>query len=370
MIELSWLELLLLGLCTTQIVIFLVTVYFHRAVSHRSVILTPIMHKICRFLSWFMIAMDPQEFAAVHRKHHAKVDTKDDPHSPIHKGLLNVLFFGLPLYRKEAKNIETIKNYGHGMWPDSMENFYKKNQNLGIIIFGILLISLFGFKGALLWAAHLVWIPFWAAGVINGLGHHFGYRNFSTADSSTNLTPWGIWVGGEELHNNHHYDPSRPKFSIKPYEIDIGWGWIKTLEFFKLLSVKPVGKWQTRENKQIDEDLISNLLQQKIYWNTELQKAITKDLISHTKISKGIKWHKIKDFYARFKVNHPIIEQIEYYEISFINWVNKKHHSMEDAIQEFKHILENIQQFSIEKEFKNIGHWCDNMLSVKYVKLH
>lgn len=216
----------------------LVTVYFHRTCSHRSVSLAPSVHRIARFLSWYLIAMVPREFAAVHRKHHAKVDTEEDPHSPANHGALGVLFNGLALYRKEAQNMETLEKYGKGLVTDKWEAFYLKHRNMGIFLFLGTLVALLGWKGVLLWGMMMIWIPLWAAGVINGLGHHVGYRNYATKDLSTNIVPWGLWIGGEELHNNHHAYPLSPKFSKKPFEIDLGWGFIKVLSFFKLAEAR------------------------------------------------------------------------------------------------------------------------------------
>ena len=226
---LPWWGVALVGLFSTHLVIALVTVYFHRASAHRAVLLAPPLERVCRFLAWFMIAMDPQEFAAVHRKHHATCDTPDDPHSPVHYGVWTVLFQGLRLYRAQAKNAETIARYGQGLPVDPWEAFYRRYPNAGVLAFGVLLVALFGGAGAVLWGAHMVWIPFWAAGVVNGLGHHVGYRSFQTEDHSTNLLPIGVWIGGEELHNNHHAEPSSPKFSKKPFEFDVGWAYIQAL---------------------------------------------------------------------------------------------------------------------------------------------
>ena len=231
--------IVLIVLLLTQVIIALVTVYFHRAVSHRAVWLSPAMHRVCRFLSWFLIGMVPREFAAVHRKHHARCDLPEDPHSPVHHGWKRVLFGGLGLYRTEAANEQTLRQYGRGMEFDPWEGFYLRHRNLGILSFGALLVLLMGWPGLLAWGLCMVWIPFWAAGVINGLGHHVGYRNFATDDHSTNLIPWGVWVGGEELHNNHHADPAGAKFSKRPGEIDLGWGWIRLLCFLGLARLRP-----------------------------------------------------------------------------------------------------------------------------------
>ena len=229
MFHLSWLVWCIGMLAVTQTVIMLVTVYFHRAMAHRAVELSPSVLRLSRFLSWFLLSMDPQEFAAVHRKHHAHCDTQEDPHSPARFGWWGVLTRGLALYQREAANPATMAQYGKGLPVDPWEGFYRRHSNLGILVQGILWIGLLGWQGLLSWGLVLVWIPFWAAGVVNGLGHAFGYRSFDTEDLSTNLSPWGLWIGGEELHNNHHADPSNPRFARAWYELDLGWGVIRLL---------------------------------------------------------------------------------------------------------------------------------------------
>lgn len=266
----SWALWAVVTLVLTQIIIALVTVYFHRAVSHRAVTLKPVVHRVCRFLSWFMIAMVPQEFAAVHRKHHAKCDTDEDPHSPATHGWHGVVFGGLGLYRKEANNPETIAKYGQGMYPDPWESFYRRFPNAGIALFALALVSLLGWKGLLTWGLCMVWIPFWAAGVINGLGHHVGYRRFATEDLSTNLWPWAVWVGGEELHNNHHADPASAKFSRAWYEVDLGWAWIKLLTWAGLAEV--------RSPSSAASTPYSRLLQRRYEWLRQLHNSFSHDL--------------------------------------------------------------------------------------------
>lgn len=238
MFSLSWLAWGALLLGVTQLIIILVTVYFHRAMSHSAVELHPGVLRVCRFLSWFVIGMDPQEFAAVHRKHHALCDTQEDPHSPVRFGWHGVLLKGLALYRREIANPETIEKYGKGLPKDPWEAFYHRHANLGLLLQGCVWTALLGGPGLLAWGIVLMWIPFWAAGVVNGLGHAFGYRRFDTDDLSTNLTPWGLWIGGEELHNNHHADPSSARFSRAWYELDMGWGVIRVLEGIGLAKVR------------------------------------------------------------------------------------------------------------------------------------
>lgn len=274
-IQLSWWEWALFTLGWVQMVIFLVTVYFHRTASHRALELSPWLHRVCRFLSWFMIAMVPREFAAVHRKHHATCDTKEDPHSPLHYGWKTVLFKGLSLYQKEVKKPGTLEKYGNGLPLDPWEKFYQRFPNTGIFIQLIGLSLLFGFFGAASWAVLMAWIPFWAAGVINGLGHHWGYRRFSTEDRSTNLIPWAFWVGGEELHNNHHAYPASAKFSHAWYEIDIGWGLIVVMKKLGWVKVRHVD--QASESDDPIARAFIRLAKDRHRWQQRLHDCFSED---------------------------------------------------------------------------------------------
>lgn len=226
------------ALLTTHITILTVTIYLHRCLAHRALTLNKYVEHFFRFWSWMTTGQSSQEWAAVHRKHHAFCEKQGDPHSPKLFGFWTVLFKGVGLYRKEATNSETIKKYGRFTPDDWIEhNIYRKYSWLGMTFLGLVDIALFGWHGFWILAIQLLWIPFWAAGVINGLGHFKGYKNFTTDDDSRNIFPWGIIIGGEELHNNHHAYPTSAKLSVKWYEFDIGWGWIKTLEFLKLAKV-------------------------------------------------------------------------------------------------------------------------------------
>ena len=187
--------------------------------------------------------MITREWVAIHRKHHAKCETEDDPHSPMHKGIKTVFWRGVELYREARAQRGDIEQYGKGCPDDWIErNLYSRFATFGPTLLLFVSFALFGFKGVALWALQMAWIPFWAAGVVNGLGHWWGYRNFETTDTATNLTPWGVWIGGEELHNNHHAFPSSAKFALRKWEFDIGWAAIKGLEklgLAKVLRVAP-----------------------------------------------------------------------------------------------------------------------------------
>jgi len=236
-LEFSWLNLLYL-FTVTHITILTVTIYLHRCVAHRALTMNRWLEHFFRFWSWLTTGQNTKEWAAVHRKHHAFCEQKGDPHSPKIYGIFTVLFMGMLLYRAEAKNPETIARYGKFTPDDRIENFYRRFPSVGLFFMFVLVIFLFGWHGLWMYVVQILWIPFWAAGVINGMGHYFGYRKFNTDDNSRNLFPLGILIGGEELHNNHHAYPTSAKFSTKWYEADIGWGWIKLFNFFGLVKIK------------------------------------------------------------------------------------------------------------------------------------
>ena len=235
----SWWQVVVFTLVVTHITIASVTIFLHRAQAHRALDLGPIPSHFFRFWLWMTTGMVTKEWVAIHRKHHAKCETEDDPHSPQTRGLKKVMAEGAELYRNEAKNEETLSKYSHGVPNDWVErNIYSRFSWQGVGLMLILDLALFGAIGATVWAIQMAWIPFWAAGVVNGVGHYWGYRNFEAQDASTNLTPWGIIIGGEELHNNHHTYPTSAKFSVKKYEFDIGWGYIRAMEMIGWAKVR------------------------------------------------------------------------------------------------------------------------------------
>ena len=241
LIALPWWGYIIAALILTHITIAAVTIYLHRHQAHRALDLHPIVSHFFRFWLWLTTGMITKEWAAIHRKHHAKVETPDDPHSPQVRGIRKVLLDGADLYRQEAKNRETMEKYGHGTPDDWLErHIYAPHNAIGIILMFIINVVLFGPIGITIWAVQMAWIPFFAAGVINGVGHYWGYRNYEVQDASTNIVPWGIIIGGEELHNNHHTFPSSAKLSSKRWEFDIGWLYIRTMEVFGLARVKKI----------------------------------------------------------------------------------------------------------------------------------
>jgi stearoyl-CoA desaturase (delta-9 desaturase) len=239
-LDLPWWGYVLAALALTHITIASVTIYLHRCQAHRALELHPVVAHFFRFWLWLTTGMVTKEWAAIHRKHHAKVETADDPHSPQIHGINRILWLGVFLYVKESYNKETLERYGHGTPDDWVErNVYTPNSVWGLWLMGALDIALFGLvPGMLILLTQIVWIPFWAAGVINGIGHFFGYRSYDVPDASTNIVPWGILIGGEELHNNHHAFAASAKLSSKWYEFDIGWMYICILESLGLATVK------------------------------------------------------------------------------------------------------------------------------------
>ncbi len=241
LIDLPWWGYVLVALALTHVTIACVTIFLHRAQAHRALDLHPAVGHFFRFWLWLTTGMVTREWVAIHRKHHAKCETPEDPHSPQVLGIRKVLLEGSELYRAEARNQETLVRYGRGTPDDWIErHVYTPLSGKGIVLMLFIDLILFGPIGLTIWAVQMLWIPVTAAGIINGLGHYWGYRNFTCEDASTNISPWGILIGGEELHNNHHAYGSSAKLSNRWYEFDIGWLYIRVLEVLGLASVKKV----------------------------------------------------------------------------------------------------------------------------------
>lgn len=242
LLDLSFWQLVAVTLVMTHITIAGVTIFLHRCQAHRALDLHAIPSHFFRFWLWLTTGMITKEWAAIHRKHHAKCETPEDPHSPQVYGINRVLWTGVLLYVKESRNRDTMERYGHGTPDDWIErNLYSRHEKLGVTLLLLINLVLFGVvPGFLVWVVQIAWIPFWAAGVINGVGHWFGYRNFKVSDASTNIVPWGILIGGEELHNNHHAFGTSAKLSNKWYEFDIGWLYICILQSLGLARVKKI----------------------------------------------------------------------------------------------------------------------------------
>jgi stearoyl-CoA desaturase (Delta-9 desaturase) len=238
-LDLSWWGYIIITLALTHVSIVCVTVFLHRSQAHRALDLHPLFSHFCRAWLWLTTGMDTKAWVATHRKHHAKCETVEDPHSPQILGLPKVLWEGAELYKREAANQETLDRYGQGTPDDWLErHLYHPHSGAGIRLMLVIYLFLFGVPGLIVWAIQMAWIPFFAAGVVNGVGHFWGYRNFECPDAARNFMPWGILIGGEELHNNHHTYPTSAKLSVKPWEFDLGWVYIKMLSVLGLAKVK------------------------------------------------------------------------------------------------------------------------------------
>ena len=277
-LHLSWWGDIAATLIMTQITIAGVTIYLHRCQAHRAVDLHPIVSHFFRFWLWMTTGMVTKQWTAIHRKHHAKVETPDDPHSPQTRGIRTVFWQGAELYKKEGRNKDTLDRYGEGTPDDWLErNVYTKHSALGIMIMLGIDLVLFGTIGLTIWAIQMAWIPFFAAGIINGIGHYVGYRNFECQDASRNIIPWAIFVGGEELHNNHHTYGTSAKFSVKWYEFDLGWTLIRFMQMFGLAKPKrtpPVAKL-VQGKSAVDVDTLKALLSHRF----QVLAHYTKDVI-------------------------------------------------------------------------------------------
>lgn len=240
-LPLPWWGYLVVLVVMTQLTIFSVTLYLHRCQAHRALDLHAIPSHFFRFWLWLTTGMETKKWTAIHRKHHAKVETEEDPHSPQTRGLRQVMWQGAELYRKESCNKETLERYGQGTPEDWIErHIYTAHSAMGIALMLIIDVVLFGAIGLTIWALQMAWIPFFAAGIVNGVAHYWGYRNFESQDASRNLIPVGMFIGGEELHNNHHTYGTSAKFSVKWWEFDVGWMLIRVLQFFGLAKPKRV----------------------------------------------------------------------------------------------------------------------------------
>ncbi|MBV4531949.1 delta-9 fatty acid desaturase DesA [Pseudomonas farsensis] len=282
LLDLSAWQLVGVTLLMTHVTIVSVTIYLHRYSAHRALELNAGLKHFFRFWLWLTTAQNTREWTAIHRKHHAKCETPDDPHSPVHKGLGTVLRKGAELYREEARNPETLRIYGKNCPDDWIErNLYSRYKLGGIALMAVIDLLLFGTIGITIWAVQMAWIPFWAAGVVNGLGHAVGYRNFECRDAATNLVPWGIIIGGEELHNNHHTYPNSAKLSVRRWEFDMGWMWIRLLSMLRLAKVQRVAPIAHRvEGKaSLDMDTAMAILNNRFQIMAQYRKLVIAPLV-------------------------------------------------------------------------------------------
>jgi len=281
----SWWQTVIIALVFTHITIAAVTIYLHRSQAHRALELHAIPSHFFRFWLWLTTGMVTKEWVAIHRKHHAKCETEEDPHSPQTRGIKTVLLTGAELYRAESKVTETLNKYGHNTPDDWIErNLYTRYSWQGVGLMLVVNLFLFGAAGAAVWALQMAWIPITAAGIINGIGHWWGYRNFEAVDASTNISPWGILIGGEELHNNHHTYPTSAKLSVKPFEFDIGWMYIRMMEMVGLAKVRKVppklalGAVKPVADGKTLEAIITNRYEVMAHYAVDMKRAVRSEI--------------------------------------------------------------------------------------------
>ena len=270
----------------TQATIASVTIYLHRHQTHRALDLHPFISHIFRFWLWLTTGMVTSEWVAIHRKHHATTDVEGDPHSPKVVGIKKVFWEGAELYRAARKDREMIDKYSHGTPDDWIEkNIYDPHCTRGLIVLFFLDIFLFGVPGITIFAIQMLWIPLWAAGVVNGIGHYWGYRNFECPDTATNVSPWGFWIGGEELHNNHHTFASSAKFSVKWWEFDLGWMYIRILSFLGMAQVKklPPKLTQIDDKLHVDLDTVKAVVGNRFQIMANYYKAVVVPMLQQVK---------------------------------------------------------------------------------------
>lgn len=293
--DLTWWEIVLYTLVTTHITIASVTIYLHRHQAHRAMDLHWLPAHFFRFWLWLGTGQVTREWVSIHRKHHAKCETVDDPHSPVAHGIKKVFWQGAELYRAESKNQETLRKYSQGCPNDWIErNLYSRFSWQGVGLMMVLDLALFGVAGLAVWAVQMVWIPFTAAGVINGIGHYWGYRNFEAADASTNIVPWGILIGGEELHNNHHAFPSSAKFALRRYELDIGWGMLRLFEMLGLAKVLRVApQLETRAIDAPDAETLRAVLAHRFHVMTTYFRGVMLPILRDEAARAGDRMQKL-----------------------------------------------------------------------------
>ncbi len=362
-VDLPWWGYIVVTLVLTHITIASITIYLHRYSAHRALDLHPIPSHFFRFWLWLTSGMVTKEWTAVHRKHHAKCETEGDPHSPVIYGIKKVLAEGAELYRFEAQNKETLERYGYGTPDDWIErNVYTRFSKSGIISMLIINVVLFGPIGLTIWAVQMMWTPIFAAGVINGIGHYWGYRNFQAEDASRNVLPWGILIGGEELHNNHHAYATSARLSNKWYEFDIGWMYICILEMMGLATVKKVApKLKLNKGKtQCDLDtlhaVISHRYEVLAKYSKSLKTTFAEEVVH------------IKESITHYNIDNSTLKQwlladaktLQAHERDTLNQVLSKTKKLDTLYNMREELIEIWQRSTASKDelVKQLEDWC------------
>ena len=384
LIDFTWVEYLIYTLVVTQITIMSITLYLHRGVCHSAIEIKPILSHFFRFWLWLTTSMKTADWVAIHRKHHAKVETIDDPHSPIVHGINTVLFRGADLYNEERGNKETIEKYSKNCPNDWIEQkIYSGKSNLGVLILFIFNIFLFGVVGIIIWAIQMMWTPIFAAGGINGAGHYYGYRNFDTPDESTNLIPFAIFIGGEELHNNHHAFATSAKFSSKPWEFDIGWLYIKIFSILGLVKIKrlALNTIVEKTDKELDSETAYALLRSKIMVITNYTKKVIKPILKReskaasNELKKLIKKSKNSFIRRPDRISNQSITDLqkifdESVSLSVVyNFKNKLHDILNNKYKKLEKFKETIEDWRLEAKREGIDYLDEFSDSLKGYKI-
>ena len=384
LIDFTWVEYLIYTLVVTQITIMSITLFLHRGVCHSAIEIKPILSHFFRFWLWLTTSMKTADWVAIHRKHHAKVETIDDPHSPIVHGINTVLFRGADLYNEERGNKETIEKYSKNCPNDWIEQkIYSGKSNLGVLILFIFNIFLFGVVGIIIWAIQMMWTPIFAAGGINGAGHYYGYRNFDTPDESTNLIPFAIFIGGEELHNNHHAFATSAKFSSKPWEFDIGWLYIKIFSILGLVKIKrlALNTIVEKTDKELDSETAYALLRSKIIVITNYTKKVIKPILKReskaasNELKKLIKKSKNSFIRRPDRISNQSITDLqkifdESVSLSVVyNFKNKLHDILNNKYKKLEKFKETIEDWRLEAKREGIDYLDEFSDSLKGYKI-
>jgi stearoyl-CoA desaturase (delta-9 desaturase) len=370
-LDLPWWGVVAYALICTHITIVGVTVFLHRHQAHRALDLHPIISHFFRAWLWLTTGMVTREWAAIHRKHHAKCETAEDPHSPVVLGLHKVFYEGAELYRAEAANQETLERYGKGTPDDWIErNLYSKYSARGIFLTLFINVLLLGVPGFIVWALQMAWVPLFAAGVINGIGHYFGYRNFECPDAATNIVPFGILIGGEELHNNHHTFPTSAKLSYKWYEFDIGWLYIKVLSMLGLAKVKrlPPREKLLAEKNIIDLDTVRSVVSARFQLMAKYTHSVLLPLFDGEKNSlDGTLRGKVRDWLVRETVllDECSKEKLQKFLSSSdkLNFVYQLRNNLQNIWNKTtatqKELLDSLREWCQQAEDANVGNLRD-----------
>ncbi|OGV50072.1 MAG: aminotransferase [Legionellales bacterium RIFCSPHIGHO2_12_FULL_42_9] len=362
-LNLSFWGYVLTTVVLTQISIAGVTIYLHRHQTHRALNLHPIISHFFRFWLWLATGQVTAQWVAVHRKHHATTDIEGDPHSPVVFGIKKVLLEGTELYRAARKDREIIEKYSHGTPNDWIErNVYSRHSSKGVFLMLLIDVLLFGVPGVSIWAIQMMWIPFWAAGVLNGVGHFFGYRNYETPDASRNIFPLAFWIGGEELHNNHHAFASSAKFSQKWWEFDIGWMYICILSFLKLATVKklPPKLMQQANKTQIDRSTVKAVIGNRFQVMSHYYKEVTRPILKHVKrnhIQNGLDKHAFIGANRILRRQNNLLSTKENSRLQAL----LSHYEMLRTIHNYRESLQNVWLKAAKSQEELIGtlqQWC------------